>query len=204
MDVARAASTMEGVTVARPMTAEEYLATGDEERRTQLIDGEVLVNEPGWRHERVIGHIQFALESWVRAKSGRGAVSRPIDVLVDEYNVFAPDLVWYAEGRVPAGDAPRPYALPDLAVEVRSPSTWRMDIGRKKGLYEARGLPELWLVDTAADAVLVFRRSRADAPGFDVALELARGEGLPRPSFPGSHSLSTSSSRSDPSGADGQ
>jgi len=175
MDVARTASTIEGVTVTRPMSAEEYLATGDEERRTQLIDGEVVVTEPAWRHERVIGHIQFALESWVRAKPGRGAVSRPIDVLVDERNVFAPDLLWYAEGRVPAGDAPRPYALPDLAVEVRSPSTWRLDVGRKKGLYEAKGLPELWLVDTAADTVLVFRRSTADAPGFDSALELARG-----------------------------
>ena len=165
MDLARAASTMEGVTVTRPISAEEYLATGDEERRTELIDGEVVVTEPSWRHERVIGHLRFALESWVRAKPGRGAVSGPIDALVDECNVFAPDLVWYAEGRVPATDAPRPYALPDLAVEVRSPSTWRFDVGRKKGLYEAEGLPELWLVDTAAETVLVSQRSTADALG---------------------------------------
>ncbi len=185
MDVARAASTMEGVTVARPMTAEEYLATGDEERRAELVDGEVVVTEPSWRHERVIGHLQFALESWVRAKAGRGAASRPIDVLVDEHNVFAPDLVWYAERRVPATDAPRPYAVPDLAVEVRSPSTWRLDIGPKKGLYEAKGLPELWLVDTAADTVLVFRRSTTDAPGFDVALELGRGKELASPQLLG-------------------
>ncbi len=185
MDVARAASTMEGVTVTRPMSAEEYLATGDEERRTELIDGEVVVTGPSWRHERVIGHIRFALESWVRAKPGRRAVSGPIDVLVDERNVFSPDLLWYAEGRVPASDAPRPYALPDFAVEVGSPSTWRFDVGRKKGLYEAKGLPELWLVDTEADTVLVFRRSRADAPRFDVALERGRGGELTSPQLPG-------------------
>ena len=44
--------------------------------------------------------------------------------------------------------------MPDIAVEVRSPSTWRYDIGAKKSGYERRGLPELWLVDTRADEVL--------------------------------------------------
>jgi len=112
-------------------------------------------------------------------------VSGSIDVLVDKRNVFPPDLVWYAEGRVPATDGPRPYALPDLAAEVRSPSTWRFDVGRKKGLYEAEGLPELWLVDTAAETVLVFRQSTADAPGFDVALELSRGGEIASPQLTG-------------------
>jgi hypothetical protein len=40
-------------------------------------------------------------------------------------------------------------SLPDLAVEVRSPSTWRYDVGKKKATYERGGLPELWPVDTA-------------------------------------------------------
>ena len=53
-------------------------------------------------------------------------------------------------------------SLPDLAIEIRSPSTWRYDIGAKKSVYEREGLPELWLVDGDANVVLVFRRS---APG---------------------------------------
>ena len=51
--------------------------------------------------------------------------------------------------------------MPDLAVEVRSPSTWRYDVGAKKDGYERHGLPELWLVDTEARSVLVYRRARA-------------------------------------------
>jgi Uma2 family endonuclease len=55
----------------------------------------------------------------------------------------------------------------------------------KKARYEQHGLPELWLVDTAADAVIVFRRSVASAPTFDVSLELARGDVLTSPLLPG-------------------
>jgi Uma2 family endonuclease len=79
----------------------------------------------------------------------------------------------------------RPQPLPDIAVEIRSPSTWRYDIGVKKARYEEHGLPELWLVDTAADEVIVFRRSQPKAPTFDVSLELARGDALTSPLLPG-------------------
>lgn len=69
-------------------------------------------------------------------------------------------------------------------MEVRSPSTWRYNVGAKKAAYERHGLRELWLVDTAAEAVLVFRRSAARMVVFDVALELARDEQLSSPLLP--------------------
>jgi len=33
---------------------------------------------------------------------------------------------------------------PDLAVEVRSPGSWHLDIGPKRDVYEASGTEELW------------------------------------------------------------
>ena len=41
-------------------------------------------------------------------------------------------------------------------------------MGTKKSVYEREGLPELWLVDTDAGVLLVFRRSTPKAPSFDV------------------------------------
>ena len=67
-----------------------------------------------------------------------------------------------------------PYPAPDLAVEVRSPSTWRFDIGRKKENYERYGVGELWLVDTAADVVFAFRRSTRRRPASTQASTSAR------------------------------
>lgn len=68
---------------------------------------------------------------------------------------------------------------------MRSPSTWRLDVGTKKRVYEESALPELWLVDTEADVVLVFRRSSPHAATFDVELELAEGDDLTSPLLPG-------------------
>ena len=68
---------------------------------------------------------------------------------------------------------------------MRSPSTWRYDIGAKKAGYERHGLRELWLVDTAAEEVLVFRRSQPGAPVFDIAVEFDREQQLTSPLLPG-------------------
>lgn len=70
--------------------------------------------------------------------------------------------------------------------EVRSPSTWRYDIGVKRSRYES--LPEvgeLWLVDTPARAVIVCRRSAPDVAAFDVSLELSDTDELTSPLLPG-------------------
>jgi Uma2 family endonuclease len=73
----------------------------------------------------------------------------------------------------------------NLVVEIRSPSPWRYDVGAKKTAYERHGLPELWLVDTAASEILVFRRSTPQAAVYDVSLELAAGDTLASPLLPG-------------------
>ncbi len=167
--------TMQGMAVVERMTAEEYLARPLPWRgrpRTELVEGEVVVNEARPLHSYVQRDLVFALETWTRSGPDRGTVMLPVDVQLDERNVFGPDLMWYAEGRAPARDAEPPSPVPDLAVEVRSPSTWRYDIGAKKAAYERHGLPELWLVDSAAEMVLAFRRSSRTTPTFDVALEL--------------------------------
>jgi Uma2 family endonuclease len=173
------------VQVAQRMTADEFLAMPYDGRRTELVEGEVIVHLPLSLHQFVLLDVQRAVDDWARAMPGRGSISLPLDVKLDERNVFGPDLLWYAEGRVPERHDPRPYAIPDLAVEVRSPSTWRYDIGAKKSAYERAGLRELWLVDTAASEVLIFRRSSAQATSFDVSLELAVGDELTSPQLHG-------------------
>jgi Uma2 family endonuclease len=70
---------------------------------------------------------------------------------------------------------------PDIVIEVRSPSTWRYDIGPKRIAYEQAGVAELWFVDLESETVAVNRRSEPDAPKFDVLLELGRGSDLESP-----------------------
>ncbi|HEX6419708.1 MAG TPA: Uma2 family endonuclease [Acidimicrobiales bacterium] len=167
------------------MTAEDYFdAVAGVREPTQLIDGVIVVNQPRYRHQRAAGLIYASLLAWVGSPRGRGVVSLALDVVVDRYDVYAPDVLWVADADRVRPDEPLA-GLPDIAVEVRSPSTWRHDLGVKRSRYEQHGLPELWLVDTAAGSVRVLRRSTPACPRFDVSLDLAASDALESPLLPG-------------------
>ena len=174
---------------ATRITADEYYASTVEGDRTQLVEGEVVVNEPKAIHAEIQARLLVALRSWTAAAKGRGRALPPTDVRMDERNVYGPDLLWFSQSSLraafPDGLDAYPQRVPDLVVEIRSTATWRHDIGAKKRVYEAGGLPELWLVDDAAETVLVYRRSTSKSRNFDVALELGHREALTSPQLPG-------------------
>ena len=172
-------------TTATRMTADEYYAITVIGDRKQLVDGEIVVNEPKAIHALLQVRLVFALHAWVNAGEGRGLALLPTDVRMDEHNVYGPDVLWFSAAHVPTDLDAYPDRVPDLCVEIRSQSTWRFDIGAKKRVYEAGGLPELWLVDDAARSVLAYRRSSSAAKTFDVALEFAAGESISSPQLPG-------------------
>jgi len=170
---------------ATRMTAAQYYAVTVEGDRKQLVDGQLVVNDPKLIHGVLQWRLGGALYAWVQAGQGRGICSMPTDVRMDEFNVYGPDLVWIAEEHLPPDLNRYPERVPDLCVEIRSSSTWRYDVGVKKSVYERGGLPELWLVDSVAETVLVFRRSTRGVDRFDVAFELGGGETLEPPRLPG-------------------
>ena len=170
---------------AERMTAERYYEITVEGDRKQLVDGRIVVNEPKTIHALLQTRLASALYAWTQAGDARGLAITPTDVRMDDYNVYGPDVLWFRRERIPANLRGCPEHVPDLCVEIRSPSTWRYDIGAKKRVYEAGGLAELWLVDDVAETVLVYRRSEPGVPEFDVAVELARGDALESPMLPG-------------------
>lgn len=171
---------------ASQLSADDYLATPDARpRHTELIDGTVVVNEPKLPHAYVQTELIYRLRAWIEAGAGRGYVSTPSDVRIDDRNVFAPDVWWVGEHSHPARGQLDLDVVPDLVVEIRSPSTWARDLGTKLPAYEAVGATEAWYVDGEAHTVLVFRRSTPDTTTFDVALELGVGETLRSPMLPG-------------------
>ena len=170
---------------ASRLTVEDYYAITVEGDRKQLVDGRIVVNDPKPIHDLLRARLIAELHNWTDAGPGRGLLIAGTDVRIGERNLFNPDTVWISEQHRPANLHAYPERIPDLCVEIRSPGTWRYDIGAKKDAYERGGLPELWLVDDRAACVRVFRRSKPDAPTFDVALELGAGDELTSPQLPG-------------------
>jgi Uma2 family endonuclease len=165
------------VAVRTRLTIEEFLG-GDWPPGAQLIDGEVIVNDPTLRHQETAKRIIVALDLWTRAGSDRGRVGFGGNWTVAPGHVYKPDAWWVPHDRSLDLDAAREDVPPALVVEVRSPGTWRFDVGRKRAVYQQVGVRELWLVDTSASTVLVFRRTSAGGPDFDDGAELGPGETL--------------------------
>jgi len=120
----------------------------DDGNRYELHDGELrVVPSPLPIHEIVKRRL---LEMLIRyaATTGGEAFDAPFDIVLSEHDVVQPDLLYFgpeAAARIPLREHVR--FRPDLAIEVLSPSTARVDRGRKLDLFARHLLPEYWIVD---------------------------------------------------------
>lgn len=160
------------------ITAGEFLSR-DYPIGSELVDGVVHVNDPAFLHQEVVRRLCIALGAWADGASGCGRAGFGGNWVLSDGHVYKPDVWWAAEP--PRGT--RHSGPPDLAIEVRSPGTWALDVGPKLRRYEAAGTAELWLVDPPASSVLVFRRGGAGS-GFAAAEDVGGGE-LTSPLLPG-------------------
>ena len=117
----------------------------------ELHDG-ALVKQPSPRygHQRVQSTILMVLQ---RLLGPARAIPGPVDVLVDELNVFAPDIVVVDD--IPDDDAPY-VGVPRLVIEVLSPSTRERDRNYKVRRLLGLGVHEVWLVDRHEQSIEVF------------------------------------------------
>ncbi len=168
------------------MTADEYYAVADlDPCRSELIDGEYVVTpEPLPLHAFLQIRLGGAVDRWAHEGRHPFLVGGPTDVELDPHNVFGPDLV-VTRATPGAYERGMVGSLPLLVVEIRSPSTWHRDTGRKRSMYEASGVPELWLVDGFTSTVRVLDRSSPDSATYDQSRELTRDDTLTSPQLPG-------------------
>jgi Uma2 family endonuclease len=174
------------IDIDRPMTADEFLEIVDRlPYRAELINGEVVVDAPSYRHQDVVGELFARLRAWKRAAPHRGACGMDVDVRVDDGDIFRPDVWWYCEERKPSFDERAFNKLPDIAVEVLSPRNRRYDLGAKRDTYERLGLPELWIIDPDTWTGAMWRRSTADRPAFDELVKVGLKDLFESPQLPG-------------------
>ncbi|MGE0191575.1 MAG: Uma2 family endonuclease [Planctomycetota bacterium] len=110
----------------------------------ELLDG-LLVKQPSprWGHQRIQSRILAALGELLGPDAfGAG----PVDVLVDEVNVFVPDIV--VHDTLPDDEA-QYVGVPTVVFEILSLSTESRDREYKARRYLGLGVKEVWLVDRA-------------------------------------------------------
>jgi Uma2 family endonuclease len=160
-------------------TFADYLSwRGDE--RYELIDGEayLMAPSPVLAHQRMTGNFYFGLRLCLQGKQASGIecpceiFEAPIDVLLAPDTVVQPDVVLICD---PAKLANGKYVdgAPDLAVEVVSPSSGRMDRLLKRDLYERCGVQHYWLADPV---MLTLEWYRLEAGAYGKPAVFGRGD----------------------------
>ena len=115
--------------------------------RRELVRGELLVTPaPRPRHQEAVLAVAVALKAFADAHGGRAYVA-PIDVVFEQHDVLQPDVLYIAPDRISIIGELAIHGVPNLVVEVASPSTSHDDHTLKRDVYARYGVPEYWIAD---------------------------------------------------------
>ena len=136
-------------------TYADLAALPDDGKRREIIDGALFeMPAPTTKHGAAIINLIALLLPFVRALDGK-LHTAPTDVFFPGANPVEPDLLVLLPGSATYRSLRGIEGIPDLIVEVLSPSNREHDIETKRNLYELAGLREYWLVDAEAETIEV-------------------------------------------------
>ena len=167
-------------------TYDDFLQFPDDGKRHELIDGDhYSTPSPNIRHQRISGNLTLTIDLWLQDHPLGEIFYAPLDVILSNFDVVEPDLLFVSNERAPALLAGEYVTgAPDLLIEIASPETRQRDETIKRRLYERWNVIEYWVVDPEIDVIRVYRR---DGARFARPMELSReaGDVLTSPLFPG-------------------
>jgi len=167
-------------TQLRPLTYEDYAALPDDGNRYEVIGGELFMcPAPVTKHQIGLSELFARLRQHLMTSRQGYVFPSPIDVVFSRFTVVQPDLVVVLREHRAIIRREHIAGVPDLIVEVLSPSNRMHDLVKKAALYAERGVPEYWVLDPEAETVTVNRLD--DGQHLPVAAEdgLARSVVLP-------------------------
>lgn len=130
------------------MTYDDLVKLPDDGLRHEIIDGmHVASPSPIPRHQDASRHIQFALYRQIELPRLGKVYNAPVDLELDETDIVVPDIVVVLTKSRDIITDSHLKGIPDLVVEILSPSTSGRDRGIKRALYERTGIGEYWVVD---------------------------------------------------------
>lgn len=154
-------------------TVEDYLLLGETNTRCELIHGELIVSPaPNPYHQKVVGKLYLLIQKAAREAGGEVYFS-PIDLYIDNTNVYQPDLLFLSKESVRFVTNRGIEGPPDIVLEVISPSNAVYDRNTKKRGYLNFGVKEYWIADQGKKAIEVYLRDQhsTDVPYLYLAEE---------------------------------
>lgn len=138
----------------RRLTLADYEALPDD-ADYEIIDGELYLSPRALPYHQVIA-ARLTIDIGVHAESRHlGTVVPDADLIIDAKNTYiSPDIMYFTAehyARINPNDFIQ--VIPDLVVEVISPSSERYDLVRKRTLYASLGVPHYWIANPRTQSV---------------------------------------------------
>lgn len=142
------------------MTADEFFKLHGSESNVDLVRGEIVrYSMPGTPHGVVCGNALALIREFVKANKLGRALSNDTHIRITEDTALGADVCFVSYAKLPPGISSDGMleAVPDLVVEVRSPSDlWTEALGKMLD-YLRRGVPVVVILDPPTESASVFR-----------------------------------------------
>jgi Uma2 family endonuclease len=154
-------------TKARPMTVEELWELRHDPYRFALIEGELYrMPGAGGTHGLVTTNCAGYLVAFAKPRRLGGVFTETgFRLSPDQETTLFPDVAFVRAPRMPPPDRLDRFLqlVPDLAVEIVSPTDYPTLVDTKLAVYAAAGTPEVWVLRPKEQTVQIVRHGRTVA-----------------------------------------
>ncbi len=150
------------------LTAEEYLRLPDNGCPSELVRGRIVpMNVPNFRHGKLCNRIGRLLGNYAEERDLGHALNNDAGVVTERGpdTVRGPDVSFYSYARVPKGADPAGYpdVVPEVAIEVRSPTDRWAKVLEKVSEYLNAGIDLIYVVDAQSQSVFAYSADQPNA-----------------------------------------
>jgi len=142
---------------SKKYTYQDYLNLPDDGKSYEVINGElIMVAAPYTIHQIISGNIEDEMRAFLKKTPMGIMIHSPIDVVLSNTNIVQPDIIFISRDNSSIMEEKNINGIPDVIIEILSPSTAYYDMIEKKEIYEKLGVKEYWIVDTKKESVEIF------------------------------------------------
>ena len=129
----------------------------NDESYYELINGYIMKKSaPRPEHQRISMKLSRAIANYLFDNRIGEIFAAPIDVFLDKINAVQPDLIFIASANQEKITTDGIIGIPDLVIEIISPTSVIRDRVDKKNLYERLNIQEYWIIDPQYQDVEIY------------------------------------------------
>lgn len=142
------------------LTYDDYVRlTPPDSGNYELRNGKIIyMPSPTTQHQRLSSRLNILLGNFIMQNQLGEIFAAPMDTKFTEIDTFQPDLLFVSNKKLSIIEEKRINGVPDLVIEILSPSNDAKEMSYKKHIYESSGVAEYWLINLEKKTLVQYER----------------------------------------------